>query len=408
MKTRILSALLILVPFIGMKAQTYNNLNGQNGGANVITTAVPFLMIGPDARAGGMGDGGVATSADAFSQHWNAAKYAVINNPTGFSISYTPWLRNLVNDINLAYVSFYQRINDMSTFSASLKYFSLGEIQFTDDQGNPLGLYKPNEFALDAAYSRKLTDYLSMAVTGRFIYSNLTAGQNVQGIETTAGVSVAADIAVYYEKEVEWFPSMGATFAWGAVISNIGNKISYSKSNIEKDFIPTNLRIGPRLTLDLDDYNQLSFNVDINKLLVPTPPIYATDTLGNPIINPDGTYQIEKGRDPNVSTIRGMVQSWYDAPNGLKEEFQEFYFAVGAEYLYNKLLAIRAGYFYENQYKGNRKYFTLGVGLRYNVFGLDFSYLIPTVSQQNPLEKTLRFSLLFDLNKDKREKLPVK
>ena len=296
----------------------------------------------------------------------------------------------------------------MSTVSASLRYFSLAEIDFTDDQGNYIATYKPNEFALDAAYSRKLTDNLSMAIAGRFIYSNLTAGQNVAGIETTAGISVAADVAVYWEKDVEWFPSMDATFAWGAVISNIGNKISYSKSNVEKDFIPTNFRIGPRLTLDLDEYNTISFNVDINKLLVPSPPIYKTDTLGNPIINPDGTYQIEKGKDPNVSVIRGMVQSWYDAPNGFSEEMKEFSFTIGTEYWYNNVLAIRAGYFYENRYKGNRKYVTLGVGLRYNVFGLDFSYLIPTVSQQNPLEKTLRFSLLFDLNKQQKSKLPEK
>lgn len=408
MKTKIFLLVVVLFLFQGIQAQNYNNLNGQNDGANVITTAVPFLMIGPDGRAGGLGDGGVATSADANSMHWNPAKFAVIENPTGFSISYTPWLRNLVNDINLAYVSFYQRINNMSTVSASLRYFSLGEIDFTDDQGNYIATYKPNEFALDAAYSRKLTDNLSMAIAGRFIYSNLTAGQNVAGIETTAGISVAADVAVYWEKDVEWFPSMDATFAWGAVISNIGNKISYSKSNVEKDFIPTNFRIGPRLTLDLDEYNTISFNVDINKLLVPSPPIYKTDTLGNPIINPDGTYQIEKGKDPNVSVIRGMVQSWYDAPNGFSEEMKEFSFTIGTEYWYNNVLAIRAGYFYENRYKGNRKYVTLGVGLRYNVFGLDFSYLIPTVSQQNPLEKTLRFSLLFDLNKQQKSKLPEK
>ncbi len=408
MKTRIFFIAAILFLFQSVQSQTYNNLNGQNGGANVITTAVPFLMIGPDGRAGGLGDGGVATSADANSQYWNPAKYAVIDNPTGLSISYTPWLRNLVNDINLAYITFYQRINNMSTASASLRYFSLGEIQFTDEHGHDIALYKPNEFALDAAYSRKLTDNLSMAVAGKFIYSNLTAGQNVQGVETTAGISVAADLAIYWEKNVEWFPSMDATFAWGAVISNIGNKISYSKSNIEKDFIPTNLRLGPRLTLNLDEYNSISFNIDVNKLLVPTPPLYKTDSTGSPIINPDGTYQIEKGKNPNVPVMRGMIQSWYDAPNGFNEEMQEFNFSIGTEYWYNKILAIRAGYFYENKHKGNRKYFTFGVGLRYNVFGLDFSYLVPTVSQQNPLEKTLRFSLLFNFDNQKREKLPPK
>jgi len=404
MKTRVLIVSTLLLFVVGAQAQNYNNLNGQSDGANVITTAVPFLMIGPDGRAGGMGDSGVATSADANSMHWNPAKYAVIDNPVGFSISYTPWLRNLVNDINLAYVSFYRRINNMSTFAASLRYFSLGDIQFTNDQGGLIGIFKPNEFAVDATYARKLTDNLSLAVAGRFIYSNLTAGY--QGIENTAGVSVAADIAVYWQKDVNWFSSMDAQFAWGAVISNIGSKISYSKSNIEKDFIPTNLRFGPRLTLNLDEYNKISFNVDINKLLVPSPPYYKMDTLGNPITNPDGTYQIAKGQNPNVSVIRGMIQSWYDAPGGFSEELQEFSFAVGTEYWYNNLLAIRAGYFYENSHKGDRKYFTLGVGLRYNVFGLDFSYLIPTVAQQNPLEKTLRFSLIFNLDSQKKVTLP--
>ena len=196
---------------------------------------------------------------------------------------------------------------------------------------------------------------------------------------------------------MDWFSNMDAQFAWGLDISNIGSKISYNKSNIEKDFIPTNLRFGPRLTLNLDAYNQISFNLDINKLLVPTPPIYATDTLGNPLVNPDGTLVISKGKDPNVAPIKGMIQSFYDAPNGFSEELEEFYMSAGVEYWYNQIFALRAGYFYENKYKGDRQYFALGVGLRYNVFGLDFSYLIPTVAQQNPLEKTLRFTLLFNL-----------
>jgi len=201
------------------------------------------------------------------SMHWNAAKYARIEDDMGFALSYTPWLRNLVNDINLAYVSFYKRINTMSTFATTLRYFSLGEITFTDNTGQSLGTYKPNEFALDATYSRILTDKLSLAVSGRFIYSDLTQGQFVQGVATKAGTSVAADISMYWEDDVDWFSSIDATFAWGINISNIGSKISYSGSNIEKDFIPTNFRIGPRLTLDLDDYNSISFQVDINKII---------------------------------------------------------------------------------------------------------------------------------------------
>ncbi len=398
MRQKILILLIATVLFSNVNAQIEKN--GQQ--LNTITTAVPLLMIGPDARAGGMGDGGVASSADANSMHWNPAKYAKIADDMGFALSYTPWLRNLVNDINLAYVSFYKRINPMSTFAASLRYFSLGEITFTNNVGDPIGTYKPNEFAIDATYARVLTDKLSIAVAGRFIYSNLTQGQFVQGVETKPGTSVAADIALYWEDDVDWFKTMDAQFAWGINISNMGSKISYSGTNIEKDFIPTNLRIGPRLTLELDDYNSLSFQVDINKLLVPTPPIYSDST------NPDGTYIIEKGMDPNVGPIQGMIQSWYDAPGGFSEEMREFSFAFGTEYWYTDVLALRGGFFYEDLTKGNRKYATLGVGLRYNVFGLDFSYLIPVTQDQNPLQNTLRFSLLFDLGKGNKNTAPPK
>ena len=392
---------------------------------NTLNTAVPFLTIGPDARSGGMGDGGVATSPDANAMHYNPAKYAFIEDKMGFAISYTPWLRNLVNDINMAYVSYYTKIDDMQAIAFSLRYFSLGEIQFTDEQGAPLGTINPNEFAIDGTYARKLSDYLSLAVAGRFIYSNLTLGQTIQGVETKPGISVAADVALYWEKDVEWFKVMDAKFAWGMNISNIGQKISYTRSNIEQSFIPTNFRIGPRLTLELDDYNSLAFFGDVNKLLVPTPPIYKSDSSGNPIPIP-GTdqYEIAAGRNPDVSVITGMIQSWYDAPGELvkdengevvynedgtaqvvngsafKEELREFYYSIGTEYWYNEILAIRAGYFWEHASKGARQYATLGVGLRYNVFGLDFSYLIPTGggTQQHPLQNTLRFSLLFNFD----------
>lgn len=384
MKQKILLFFIALTLLLNVNAQTEKQLN-------VITTAVPLLMIGPDARAGGMGDGGVASSPDANSMHWNPAKYARIADDMGFSFSYTPWLRNLVNDINLAYVSFYKRINTMSTFAATLRYFSLGEITFTDETGWVIGDYKPNEFAIDATYSRILTDKLSIAVVGRFIYSDLAQGQFVAGVETKAGISVAADIAMYWEDDVEWFNSMDAQFAWGINISNIGSKMSYSSSNTERDFIPTNLRIGPRLTLELDDYNSISFQLDINKLLVPTPPIYSDST------DASGNYIIEKGMNPDVSVITGMIQSWYDAPGGFSEELREFSFAFGMEYWYTDVLALRGGFYYEDITKGNRKYATLGVGLRYNVFGLDFSYLIPVTQDQNPLQNTLRFTLLFNL-----------
>ncbi len=401
MKTKLYLLTGLIFLFSGLQAQTYNNLSGQGSGSRVITTAVPFLLIGPDARAGGMGDGGVATFPDANSMHWNSAKYAFIQNESGFSISYTPWLKNLVNDINLSYLSYYHRLDDISTVAFSMTYFSLGNITFTDNLGNVVGIYKPNEFAVDGAYARKLSENLALSVAGRFIYSNLTAGYAAQGVENTAGISAAVDVGVYWQKDVNWFPTMNAQFAWGLLISNIGSKISYNKSNIQKDFIPTNLRFGPRLTLELDSYNKISFNLDINKLLVPTPPIYATDSLGNPQVSADGNYIIAKGMNPNVPVVKGIIQSFYDAPGGFKEELQEFYMAFGVEYWYNDIWAIRGGYFYENKVKGDRQYATLGLGLRYNVFGLDFSYLIPTVAQQNPLQNTLRFSLIFNFGNNR-------
>lgn len=375
---------------------------GQTAGSeqNVITTAVPFLMISPDARAGGNGDAGVATSPDVFSMHWNPAKYVFSEQENGFGIAYTPWLRNLVNDINLAYVGYFHKFNDLSAFGTSLRYFTMGEIQFTDNDGNPTIIAKPNEFALDATYARKLHQNLSLAVAGRFIYSDLTQGYGGQsGVETIAGIAVAADLALYWQKDVNWFNNMPAVFAWGLDISNIGNKISYSKSNIKKDFIPTNFRLGPRLTIKLDEYNKMSFFADVNKLLVPTPPVYKTDENGNPVPIPGGGYEIEAGIDNNVSPITGMIQSWYDAPNGFSEEMSEFNVAFGTEYWYNDLLALRGGFFLEDKTKGNRKYATLGVGIRYNVFGLDFSYLIPMNATQNPLQNTMRFSLVFDFGK---------
>jgi len=365
-----------------------NNYLGQE--LNTITTAVPFLMISPDARAGAMGDVGVASTPDAASMHWNAAKFAFIEKDMGFGISYSPWLRELVNDINLAYLTGYKRIDDQSTFAASLLYFSLGDITFTDVIGNTIGNYRPNEFAVDAAYARKLTKNLSGAVALRYIYSNLTQGQFVGGAATKPGTSVATDVTIYHEKTYRLKSRQEMTMAWGVSISNIGAKISYSDDNTARDFIPTNLRFGPRVTFDLDEYNTLSFMVDVNKLLVPTPPIY--DTI---VIN--GERQIKEGMDPDVAVVTGMMQSFYDAPGGFNEELRELNFGLGAEYWYDKQFAIRAGYFHEHKTKGNRKFFTLGAGLKYNVFGLDFSYLI-AMDQRNPLENTLRFSLIFDFD----------
>lgn len=367
------------------------------GQTNTITTAVPFLLIAPDARAGAMGDVGGATTPDASSMHWNPAKYAFIESKAGFAASYSPWLRAIVSDINLAYVAGYYKLDDRQTIAASLLYFTLGDITFTDIQGETIGNYRPNEFSLDGTYSRKFSETWSGAVAARYIHSNLTQGISVGGVATKPGKSIAADVSVYHQRELEWRNVEFAEFAFGVNISNIGAKISYSDATTETDFIPTNLRISPRLTIDLDEYNRLSFTFDINKLLVPTPPIYATDDSGNPLYDNDGNRIIAAGKDPDVNVVQGMLQSWYDAPDGFEEELREFYYAVGAEYWYDKAFAIRSGFFYENKLKGNRQYFTLGAGLKYNVFGLDFSYLVP-LEQRNPLENTLRFTLSFDFD----------
>jgi hypothetical protein len=365
---------------------------GQQLTQNTITTAVPFLNIGPDARSGGMGELGAGTEPDAISMHWNPAKYAFIDKSFGFSVSYSPWLKKLVPDINLAYVTGYARIDDKQTIAGSLKFFSLGEIAFTDRDGFNYLNARPNEFSIDGTYSRKFSQKFSGAVAARFIYSNLTQGQEVEGTSTKPGTSVAADVALYYKTDmnISWLDN--SDFAFGLNISNIGAKISYSNDDLFKDFIPTNFRIGPSWLLGIDDYNSIRISLDINKLLVPTPPIYFPDSVddaNNPVIY--------KGKDPNVSVVQGMIQSWYDAPGGFSEEMKEFIWVVGMEYWYAKQFAVRGGYFHESNMKGGRQFFTLGVGLRYNVFGLDFSYLIPT-EQQNPLANTLRFTLTFDFD----------
>lgn len=358
---------------------------------NTITTAVPFLQIGPDARSGGMGEVGVSSAPDANSLHWNPAKYTYIEGEMGFSLSYSPWLRALVSDINLAYLTGYKKLADDAVISGSLLFFSLGDITFTDVLGDPIGNYRPNEFALSGAYSRKLTKNISGAVSARYIHSNLTQGISSGNASTKPGNTVAADIAIYSQRDVT-FKNMEGYFAWGINISNIGAKISYTDDNTQRDFIPTNLRFGPSLTLDVDDFNRLTFMVDFNKLLIPTPAIFYPDSVDD-----GGNSIIYKGMDNNVSVPVGMFHSFYDAPGGFKEEMREIAIAVGVEYWYDKQFAIRGGYFHEDRTKGNRKFFTLGAGLRYNVFGLDFSYLIPT-DQRNPLENTLRFTLHFDFD----------
>ena len=354
---------------------------------NTITTAVPFLLISPDSRAGGMGDVGVATSPDANSLHWNPAKFAFVEDEVGFAVSYVPWLRALVPDINLSYLAGYKKLNKNEAIAMELRYFTLGDITFTDVIGNNLGQYKPSEFAIGSAYSRKLSDQFSLAISGRYIYSNLTGGQSAGGITTNAGQSVAADVAGYFRKDIR-IAKKDMELALGANISNIGNKVRYTETST-RDFIPINLRLGTALNADLDEYNKISFAFDINKLLVPTPPIY-NDSI-------DG--QIDFGQDPNVSVVSGIFQSFGDAPGGFSEEMREINFSVGTEYWYDDQFAVRAGYFNEHNTKGGRKFFTFGSGVKYNVFALDFSYLINAsraINGNNPLANTMRFTLIFD------------
>jgi hypothetical protein len=379
--------------FAQQKLLTTNQLTG---GINTITTAVPFLLITPDSRAGGMGDAGVATSPDANSIHWNASKLAFVDKQMGFAVSYTPWLRNLVPDINLAYLSGYYKAKKDQVFAGSLRYFSLGDITFTDVVGNTIGQFRPNEFALDAAYARKFSKHFSGGMAVRYIYSNLTNGVDVLGAATHAGKSGAVDISGTYRKDDLKLGDKKSIFCIGLNISNIGAKIAYSGS-AKSDFLPINLRLGTSLTLNLDEYNTVVFALDVNKLLVPTPPQWKIDSAGHPAVDAAGNREIAYGKDPYRSITSGIFGSFSDAPGGYKEELREINYSTGIEYWYDKQFAARMGFFYEDPTKGNRKYFTLGAGVKYNVFGLDFAYLIPT-DQRNPLENTLRFTLFFDFD----------
>ena len=408
-KTFLVMAVLVM---IGIQSYAQSQILGQSINPNVITTAVPFVSIAPDARGGSMGDCGVSSDPDVYSMNYNPAKYTYLEEDLSIGLGYSPWLHNLVPDMSLAYLAFAMKLNPESAFAATLRYFSCGNITFMDDNGNSQGDYKPNEWALDATYSRMLTDYLSGAVAGRFILSNLT-----QGITdgSSVGWSVAADVAVYYKRPVEWFRDMDADFSWGVCVNNIGSKVSYNNTSVKKDFIPTTLRFGPGLKLKLDEYNSLAFSVDVTKLLVPTPPLYKRDPItGQPVKDENGDYVIEAGMSDDVSVMMGIIQSFYDAPGctyddynqlvnvgKFYEEMCEYNVGVGVEYWYNNIFAVRAGYFNETAMKGNRKYVTLGAALKYNVFGLDVSYLIPvnTVTGTNPLDKTLRFNLTYLLNK---------
>ncbi len=355
----------------------------------VITTGVPFLLITSDARSAGMGEQGVATSPDAFSQNWNPSKYSFAPSESGIGVSYTPYLSQLVNDIFLANVSYYKVISERAAWATSLKYFSLGEIEIGQtpaDFINPL-IERPNEFVLDFSYALKLNESFSMGVTGAFINSDLKLGSGTD--DASAASTVAFGISGYYQSGELSLDNFDGKWRGGFYISNLGPKLTYETDGYS-DYLPTNLKLGGGLDIILDSYNILTLGLEINKLLVPTPsePIVSTNADGEEIIT--GYVQ------PDVSFLSGIFKSFGDAPDGFSEELQEFTWALGAEFNYNNAFALRAGYFNEHELKGARKFITLGAGFKYNVVDIDLSYLISATKVINPLENTLRFSLTFN------------
>ena len=377
---------------------------------NAITTSMPFLSINPDSRSGALGDAGTALNATASSIYWNTAATAFSKKGGEIGISYVPWLRQLTNDIHLSYLSGYKRIRERHAVSGALRYFSLGEITFTDNSGQVLRNDKPSEFELAAGYAFKLTDRFSIGINGKFAYSNLTGGLPIPGSETKAGVAGMTDVSVLYSNPDIILGGKNGTLNLGATINNVGNKVSYS-SRTSSDFLPTSLKLGAAYTTEIDKHNSLTTSIDLQKLLVPTPSISLTDNNGQVFL---------MGESNNVGVIEGMIQSFYDAPgtpvrdaknklvynsdgsiqvennSKLIEELKEINIGCGLEYNYMNLLAVRGGYFFESQSKGGRQFFTLGVGLKYNVIGFDISYLA-AVSRNNPLANTVRFSIRFDL-----------
>lgn len=387
------SAILLLLVSIQSFGQS-SFISGQDSLRNPITIAVPFLNFAPDSRASGMGDLGVATSPDANSVSWNNAKLAFIEKDFGFGFSYSPWLGNIVDDMSLNYISFYKKIAQDETFGASLRYFDLGEIALFDEFANPNGVENPSELAFDGTYSRKLSEKMGVGVTLRFIWSNL-AGNITGAPDAKAGTSVAVDLGWYYTKPL-LLSGKDAELSLGAHISNIGQKITYSTESNE-NFIPANFRIGSAFKTNLDAYNTLTFAVDVNKLLVPTPPIYLTDDSGQIVTDANGDNVIAEGNDPNRSLLSGTFGSFGDAPRGFAEEIEELTYSLGLEYWYRDVFAARTGYFSEHANKGDRKYFTVGLGFKYQVLGIDLSYLIPR-EQNNPLANTLRVSISLALD----------
>ncbi len=401
---------------LNINAQAVNNANSTLDGStlNTITTSLPFMSITPDSRSGAMGDVGTALSATSSSIFWNTAMLNFAEKKSEISVSYTPWLRQLTNDIHLSYVSAYTKLGSKSAITGALRYFSLGSITFTDATGSVIRDDKPSEFEITAGYAFKLSDKMSFGLNGKFANSNLTGGLPVAGASTKAGIAGAADISFIYYNDQFKLGSTKGNFSLGATINNIGNKVSYSDA-LSRDFLPMNLKIGTAYEMEIDNYNNFTFALDLSKLLVPTPAVY------------DASGAILSGKSDEVGVIAAMLQSFGDAPgnlvkdaNGdveldaegnatvvknskLKEELREVMIATGIEYWYNKTLAIRTGFFYENKLKGARQYFNAGIGLKYNIIGIDISYLI-ALKRNNPLANTMRFTLRFDIGAKSNEK----
>ncbi|MFN4911660.1 MAG: type IX secretion system outer membrane channel protein PorV [Flavobacteriales bacterium] len=402
MRILIISTFFVVFPRLILSQAESNDLQ-----LNTITTALPFMAITPDSRAGGMGEAGTALSPSSTSVYWNTAGLSFAEKNSELSLSYTPWLRQLTNDMHLSYLSGYLRVNKKHAIGGALRFFSLGEITFTDASGNVLRNDKPSEFEITGAYAFKLSDKFSIGVNGKFAYSNLTGGLTVAGVMTKPGKVGAADLSMTYFNDRVKIGRNNATYTFATTINNIGNKVAYSVL-AKRDFIPMNLKIGNALTLKYDSYNTITYALDIQRLLVPTPAFYD---------NINGQVTMLSGRSGDVGVINGMLQSFYDAPgvvakdeNGdyiqnndgtyqivkgsrFKEELSEINIAAGAEWWYNETFAIRSGVFYESRNKGNRQYLNLGASLKYNMFGIDFSYLASLNGRQNPLANTLRFTL---------------
>jgi hypothetical protein len=376
--------------------QTYLSPSELAGQLNTVTTMVPFLTISPDSRSASMGDVGVALfNPDANSTAWNGANLVFAEKNTGFSLSYAPWLRQLVDDVGFSYLSGYSKIGKKGVVSGSFRYFSVGNINFTDYEGQPTGSFNPNEFAFDVGYSTAFSNKFAMGVNIRYIYSNIVGSGVRNGIDYTAGTSIAGDVSLIYKDEFR-IAGKKHKFNFGMNIQNIGSKMTYS-SREKRDFIPTNLKLGVGYKYDIDDHNKIHAYFDLNKLLVPTRPYYLSNwNNSGDSINASTGKAVIIGQDPNVSPIQGIVQSFNDAPGGFKEEIKEWTPSAGIEYVYDNAFTVRSGVFYEAATKGNRKYITAGFGLKFQSLTVDAAYLVPLVSR-HPLQNQMRFSLLFDM-----------